>query len=713
MSNNNNSTKVLNYASEIWKTADILRGVGIKQSEWPNYMMPFLALSMIESRIIIEINKLKESGIADQNTIREILESEGFGYNDTIIFQDKKLQDIFQNDKTYESDFDTYLNAFDNETIKLLGCKETDGKNYLDLNNWVKKLRAEDIAYDYIKAWSNIDLTELSNHEITDMEEHIKRRWADISADTSGEQYTPSDIFDLISALGVRYIEDMYSEDRCVFNIYDMTCGGGNMLFGVEDNIEKSLGDKVSISTYGQEINTQLYALAKIESRFRKDSTIYEGDTLINAKVSAKLIDLGVANPPYGVDWKTKKSNIENNQTGQYKNYPSTSDGQLLFVQHQINSLKDDGKAIVVLNGSPLFSGDASSGESEIRKWILDNDYIEGLIQLPTNEFFNTGITTYLWLINKSKPVERKDKIVLINAADMFVKLKKSKGSKTCEIDSASREKIVELFTECDLENNDNNPENVKVLSKYDFYYNKLQVKLTNVDLEGRSFEDNLPVNSKGVKAKTLKLNNFSSIELEGNVFNLEEFIKNKHLENKESYAESSEEYFVELSLQEICKNHLQSYLKEFELKDIKVILEDNSYYSFDEEKETITLTSEDGIEELGKGVIDVKASYKKATAKREEFIDITVEVKPDYEKDYEVIPYSPNEEDNRQEIDSFMKKWVERPYEKLGNAIGVEVNFNKIFYKPEVLRPLEEIKADLLESHDKLSQLMQEVFND
>lgn len=713
MSNNNNSTKVLNYASEIWKTADILRGVGIKQSEWPNYMMPFLALSMIESRIIIEINKLKDSGLTNPEEIREILESEGFGYNDTIIFQDKKLQDIFQNDKTYESDFDTYLSSFDNETIKLLGCKETDGKNYLDLNNWVKKLRAEDIAYDYIKAWSNIDLTELSNHEITDMEEHIKRRWADISADTSGEQYTPSDIFDLISALGVRYIEDMYSEDRSVFNIYDMTCGGGNMLFGVEDNINESLGDKVSISTYGQEINTQLYALAKIESRFRLDSTIYEGNTLINSQVDAKSIDLGVANPPYGVDWKTIKSKIENDETGQYRNYPSTSDGQLLFVQHQINSLKDDGKAIVVLNGSPLFSGDAGSGESEIRKWILDNDYIEGLIQLPTNEFFNTGITTYLWLINKNKPVERKNKIVLINAADMFVKLKKSKGSKTCEIDSVSREKIVELFANCDLENNDNNPENVKVLSKYDFYYNKLQIQLTNVDLEGRSFEDNLPVNSKGVKAKTLKLTNVSSIELEGNVFNLEEFIKNKHLENKESYDESSEEDFVELSLQEICKNHLQPYLKEFESKDIKVVLEDNSYYSFDEEKETITLTSEDSIKELGKGVIDVKASYKKATAKREEFIDITVEVKPDYEKDYEVIPYSPSEEDNRQEIDSFMKKWVERPYEELGNTIGVEVNFNKIFYKPEVLRPLEEIKADLLDSHDKLSQLMQEVFND
>lgn len=713
MSNNNNSTKVLNYASEIWKTADILRGVGIKQSEWPNYMMPFLALSMIESRIIIEINKLKDSGLTNPEEIREILESEGFGYNDTIIFQDKKLQDIFQNDKTYESDFDTYLSAFDSETIKLLGCKETDGKNYLDLNNWVKKLRAEDIAYDYIKAWSNIDLTELSNHEITDMEEHIKRRWADISADTSGEQYTPSDIFDLISALGVRYIEEMYAKDRSVFNIYDMTCGGGNMLFGVEDNIEKSLGDKVSISTYGQEINTQLYALAKIESRFRLDSTIYEGNTLINSQVDAKSIDLGVANPPYGVDWKTIKSKVENDQTGQYKNYPSTSDGQLLFVQHQINSLKDDGKAIVVLNGSPLFSGDAGSGESEIRKWILDNDYIEGLIQLPTNEFFNTGITTYLWLINKNKPVERKDKIILINAADMFVKLKKSKGSKTCEIDSVSRDKIVELFSNCDLENNDNNPENVKVLSKYDFYYNKLQVQLTNVDLEGRSFEDNLPVNSKGVRAKSLKLANVSSIELEGDIFNLEEFIKNKRLENKASYEEDSEEEYVELSLQEICKNYLQPYLKEFELKDIKVVLEDNSYYSFDEEKETIALINEKGVKELGKGVIDVKASYKKATAKREEFIDITVEVKPDYEKDYEVIPYSPSEEDNRQEIDSFMKKWVERPYEELGNTVGVEVNFNKIFYKPEVLRPLEEIKADLLESHDKLSQLMQEVFND
>jgi len=691
MTKQNNSTLINNYANEIWKTADILRGVGVKQSEWPSYMMPFLALLMIESRILKAIKELESEGVA-RGDLKDLLKDEGFGYNDVIINQNHTLRDIFSNDSTYQGDFETYLRSFDPETKILLGCEHNDKDNYLDLNGWNKKLRFKDIDYDYIKAWSLIDLTELDNHEITDMEEHIKRKWADISADTSGEQYTPSDIFDLISDLGVEYIKGMYTKERAVFSLYDMTCGGGNMLFGVEDNIKNTLGDLISTETHGQEINTSLYALAKIESRFRKKSYISMGNTLTDPKVKEGSIDLGIANPPYGVDWKQVKNKVEENQTGQYKNYPSTSDGQLLFVQHKLHSLKDDGKAIIVLNGSPLFSGDAGSGESEIRKYIFENDYLEALIQLPNNEFFNTGITTYLWMLNKDKPTERKNKIILINANNMFIKLKKNKGSKNCEIDEPNRKKIVDMFLNCDLNNNDNNNENCKVLNVADFYYNKVNIQLTNVDVNDKSFEDSLDVNSKGVRSKTLKITNVKDI-----------------LFSDEKYTLCT----PNTDLQTFCKEQVQPYLNQIELKNIKILTEDGIQYHFDEEKETIVLTNGEKIEDLGCGVIEVKASYKKATTKNEEFIDVTVEIKPHYEKDNEIIPYSFNETENENNIQEFMDKWVERPYEILGNTVGAEVNFNKVFYKPEVLRPLEDIKSDLLASHDKLSKLMHEVFNE
>lgn len=446
------SINILKYESEVWRTADLLIGAGIKQSDFPKYMMPFFALLMVESRLIREADRLeKEIGRDDIDDFIEMFELEGLGYNDYVIRNKKSLKNIVQNDKNFRQDFTAYLNAFDPETRYLLGVENgNEEEKFLDITGISGQLMKKGILFATLKAWSEIDLTPFNNSEITTLEEHIKRKWADISAETAGEQYTPDDIISLISEIIATKIQD----NGKFLTLYDPTCGGGNLLFGTEDKIQETHPNRPT-ATYGQEWNGTLYALAKIESRFRKDTQIEYGNTLTDiGKFWDKSFNVIVANPPYGVDWKGYEKDIKNDTTERFIALPSISDGQFLFTQHILHKLADDGLSVVVHNGSTLFSGDAGSGESNIRKYFFEKDWVEAIIQMPTDEFFNTGIYTYLWVFNKAKPADRKDKVILINASDLSVPLKKSKGKKRKEMDLPNRNKIVQALT--DFKDNEN-----------------------------------------------------------------------------------------------------------------------------------------------------------------------------------------------------------------------------------------------------------------
>jgi type I restriction enzyme M protein len=187
---------ILKYESEVWKTADFLRGAGIKESDFPKYMMPFFALIMVESRMIRKADRLeKELGKDVIDDFIEMFNLEGLGYNDFVIRHNKTLKDICKNDKTFDVDFHSYLKAFDGETKYLLGVdKGTEEEKFLDISGIAGQLKKKRILFDMVKAWSEIDLTPFNNSEITTLEEHIKRKWADISAETAGEQYTPDDL---------------------------------------------------------------------------------------------------------------------------------------------------------------------------------------------------------------------------------------------------------------------------------------------------------------------------------------------------------------------------------------------------------------------------------------------------------------------------------------------------------------------------------------
>ena len=279
------SNGILHYESKIWAPADSLRGWGIKAAEWASFMMPFFALIMIESRLIRLYDK--ESATFGGRAVFDaipyedrygVLIDQKQGYNKYIFEQKKTLKDICMNDKTFEIDFDAYLKGFDSETKDLLGVEPEEGEKFLNIKGIIATLKAKKVLFGYTKKWSEIDLLPFNNSEITTLEEHIKRKWADISAETAGEQYTPDDVIALISEIIASKIE----ETETLLKIYDCTCGGGNLLFGVEDRIHEKF--KRLTQTFGQDWNDALYALAKIESRFRADSKIEHGNTLVDDK---------------------------------------------------------------------------------------------------------------------------------------------------------------------------------------------------------------------------------------------------------------------------------------------------------------------------------------------------------------------------------------------------------------------------------------------
>lgn len=550
-----------------------------------------------------------------QEDLIELIQNKGQGYNKFIFEKNQTLKDICQNDKSFNIDFEAYLRGFDGETRDLLGVDATEGEKFLDIKGVIAKLNAKKVLLGYTQEWSSIDLKPFNNSEITTLEEHIKRRWADISAETAGEQYTPDDVIGLIAEIIASNIED---SDR-LLKIYDCTCGGGNLLFGVEDRINAKV--QRLTQTFGQDWNDALYALAKIESRFRLDSKILHGNTLTDDKFDDGAFDVVIANPPYGVSWKGYEKAIKDDKTQRFKYLPSISDGQLLFMQHLISKLSDRGMGVVVHNGSTLFSGDAGSAESNIRKWMLDIDIVEAVIQLPTDEFFNTGIYTYLWVLNKRKSGDRQDKVMLINASEKFKPLKKNKGSKRKEIDEASRLEIVETLAR--FVDNDY----ARVFEKEFFYFNKQGIILTNID----------------------------------------------SLDYKEQPL---------------------------------MVTTDKAVYSFDSDRETIIKQSGAKREELGCGKFVVKAAFKKASKTQAERIEITVELTPDYQKDYEIIPFHRDEVANREAIAAFMAKYITKPFEYLENVVGVEINFNKVFYKPEKLRSVEEILGEIVMLDEELKEL-------
>lgn len=672
------------YETQIWSTAETLYSNGFKASDWPKYMMPFFALMLVESRIVRAKNeKIKELEVelgstfdlANEehiNLLDESLQYEKYGYHPELIKFNRSLAYICATQPAnFYSRLIEYLSKYDSETKTLLGIEYAEGTSkHLDLKGIIGSLNAKshgvvDVLYNFTNKWAQIDLSIFNNSEVTTIEEHIKHKWADISAETAGEHYTPFDVIELCTDINVAIAP---IDPNGSWEVYDMTCGGGNFVFGLEDEL-REIYPNLSVHSFGQEYNDQLYALGAIEARFRPSAQIKYGNTLTNDRFTGQQFGSVIGNPPYGTEWKEFADSIKKDKTGRFSEdkMPPVSDSQMLFLQHAVSHMKSNGVGTIVHNGSPLTSGDANGGESNIRKFLLKElDVVHAIIQLPQNMFFNTGISTYIWVLNKAKPANLKGKVILINAENMFTKLKKSLNKKNCIVSDQDRKNIVKTLldaTDSDI---------CKVLTVDQLMYNKVEIEITRQDENGQSVQELTKTDKNGnVVSVTEKLSALTEIKL-------------STLDNAEEFVLSVDNDFVTITEEDsILKQKIS------EAEQIKIVSGTDTYLYFSEEN----IVEKNGVS-LGKGVITVKVSKPKKAEENQ--FKVEVSLSPLKEKDSEITPFDSVEEKNEKIINEFLAKWVKEPHKILEKKEGCEINFNKAFPKQIVMRKSSDILKDL-----------------
>jgi type I restriction enzyme M protein len=360
-----------------------------------------------------------------------------------------------------------------------------------DFNKQLERLEGGDLLFFVIQELNKVDLhpKNVDNYQMGHIFEELLRKFSEMSNETAGEHYTPRDVIGVMTELLFSPDKKDLKKSHVIKKIYDPACGTGGMLSVAKDYILENINKEADIFLYGQELNSVTYAMAKSDMLIKGDNPdlIRGGEkdhskasTLANDQFFGEVFDYGLSNPPYGVDWKKDKDSVEREASRGYAGRfgagtPRISDGQLLFLQHLISKMKpekDGGSRIAIVhNGSPLFTGDAGSGESEIRRWILEKDLLETIVALPDQLFYNTGINTYLWFVTNRKSNERKGKVQLIDARTFFKKTRKSLGSKRHEIDPESKKKIVELYEKFE------DDEFSKIFKTTDFAYRQITIE--------------------------------------------------------------------------------------------------------------------------------------------------------------------------------------------------------------------------------------------
>lgn len=412
------------------------------------------------------------------------------------------LESLKENPKTIEIDFNNYLNGFNKEVRDIIDNFQFD--------KVIARLVKNKLLYQMIDAISQVNLSpdgpkRVENHDMGYIFEELIRISNEQSNETAGEHFTPRDVIELMIKILFSTEKDALTQPGIIRTIYDPTLGTGGMINLAKnyilDEICANIKNKPEIKTYGQEINEQSYAIAKSEALITGENVdnIRHGNTFTEDRFPDKHFHYMLANPPYGVTWGKDAQFIQNesaNPAGRfYAGLPGSSDGQLLFLQHMISKMEREGSKIaVVTNGSPLFTGNAGGGESDIRKWIISNDWLECIIALPKDLFYNTGINTYIWFLNNNKPKHRKGKVQLINANVPEDKTKgiegfcrpekRSLGNKRNKIELFHIAKLVEIYTNfqegpyCKIFNND------------DFGYYQITVEQPEYDENGKPVKD-------------------------------------------------------------------------------------------------------------------------------------------------------------------------------------------------------------------------------
>jgi type I restriction enzyme M protein len=466
----------LDSANFIWNVADdVLRG-NFKQHEYGDVILPFVVLRRLDCVLeskkseVIAVRK-KYSDKLDEDKLHPVLlkATGGLNFYNT---SDYDLKRLTQDAKGLLLNFNNYINGFSPNVRELL-------ENFA-LEKTVGKLAKNDLLFLLIDKFTEVDFhpETVSNHEVSQIFEELLRRFSEMSNETAGEHLTPREVIRLMVNLMFAEQKDELKGKGLIRSLYDPTGGTGGMVIYGKKHIKERINAFIDVVMYAQELNEQTYAIAKSDVLIMGENAdnIRQGNSLSEDKFKGYRFNYMLSNPPFGVSWKNIMDFIEkeaSDPNGRFSaGTPRSSDGALLFLQHMIAKMDPSGSRIaIVFNGSPLFTGDAGSGESNIRKWIIENDWLEAVVALPTELFYNTGIATYFWIVTNKKSKKRKGKVQLINAVDFYQKMKKSLGNKRNLITDEQIDKITDLFTSFKA------GEYVRIFDNADFGYTKVTVE--------------------------------------------------------------------------------------------------------------------------------------------------------------------------------------------------------------------------------------------
>lgn len=674
----------------IWSIAELLRGP-YKKEQYGNVILPLCVLRRFDC--LLEPTKeqvLEKAKTVKIDSILNRIAGENFNFNNTSKFQIKSIVDQ-QGDMS--ANLRDYINGFSKNIREIIEKFEFDKE--------ITKLEDNDLLYMVLKRFTEIELhpDAVSNIEMGYIFEELIRRFSENAE--AGDHYTPREVIKLMVYLLLNGDQKDLMEDGKVVTIGDFACGTGGMLSEATEFIKK-LNPGTDIEVYGQELNGQSYAICCSDMLIKgqNEKNMIHGNSFTQDGHKGVKVRYALMNPPFGVDWKKDKEFIDKEYDdfgfdGRFgAGLPRTSDGSLLFLQHMISKMKTDEKGsrmAIIFNGSPLFTGDAGSGESDIRKWIIENDLLEGIVALPDQLFYNTGISTYIWILSNRKNQDlangpiRKDKIQLIDATSFYTKMRKSLGNKRNEITMDQIQEIARIYGEF-KEN-----EYCKKFEGKDFGYHKITVE--------RPLKLNFAISEE-------RIENLYAESTFGKLYDEEDY---KELLKKKHAAEKADKKFSKTDENKIDKYEEGKKLQEKIMEILKANISDALYKNREEFIKTL--------KPLFNEVEEVKGSLFKAIymglSERDETADVCLDNKGNIEpdptlRDTENVPL-------KEDIYEYFKREV-KPHvadawiDESKTKVGYEIPFTRYFYKYTPLRSSEDIMKEIRELEQSIMEKIKKV---
>ncbi len=691
-----------NHANFIWQIANILRWA-YKKHEYGNVILPFTVLRRLDC--LLEGSKDQVLRVYEKNKHKsekalELLLNNASWYKVHNRSQ-YTFEKLISDPDNINMNFQDYINGFSKEAKEIM-------ENF-EIKRQIKKLKKENLLLIVTKKFATIDLhpDKVSSMEMGYIFEELIRKFAEASNETAWEHFTPREVIRLMVNVLFDSDDSVLTKSGIIKTVYDPACWTGGMLSVAEKYINE-LNPNASLELFGQELNPESYAICKSDMliKWQDPDHIVRWNSFTNDWLEDKSFDYMLSNPPFGVSWSKAKDyiNQEHKQQGFGGRFgpgtPRVSDGSLLFLLHMVSKMKQKEKGsriAIVFNWSPLFTGDAQSWESEIRRYIIESDMLETIIALPDDLFYNTGISTYIWILNNQKDPERKDKVQLINAVDFYEKMRKSLWEKRNEISKKQIEEISNIYSKFE------ETENSKIFDKEEFGYLKVRIE--------QPLQLNFKISEERIQ-NIYSERSFSKLFDEG---------KYKELKKK-----SESPNFTVKQQKKLDKLQKGKKLQEKILNKLRANKSDKLYKNRKEFKEVLDNILED---------MDLKRSLNKAILNGLSKKDKTAEVckksgnkiKSDTDlRDYERIPFSQKVDKYRQDTSEFVEgekeniknyfenevkphvpdAWVDYSYTR----VGYEIPFTRYFYEFEQPRDLEEIELDIQQVENDISDLFDDL---